>query len=130
MSEQTTGVEDAKGYEVTKKNGTKEVLIPVGHHCLVMPDKVQTKTESGLFIPEAAQNSLKRVRNTGTLIALGPQCFTEFGDGKPWAKVGDRVVYAKYGGKQVFNYLEEDDDEFAMRLLNDEDILLVIQAVA
>lgn len=117
----------AAGYAVEKDVSIDE-LIPTGHHCLVKPDKVEEKTAGGLWKPDQAIQKQRGNMQIGTIVALGPQCFKAFDDGEPWAAVEDRVVYAKYGGK-VFNYLEEKDtEEHALRLLNDEDILLVIKS--
>jgi co-chaperonin GroES (HSP10) len=44
-----------------------------------------------------------------------------FDEGKPWAKVGDRVAFAKYGGF----ILEDEKTLEKVRVLNDEDVVAI-----
>ncbi|MCR4308169.1 MAG: hypothetical protein NUV80_06440 [Candidatus Berkelbacteria bacterium] len=60
----------------------------------------------------------------GTLIAIGSRSwFPPVGDGTPWAKVGDRVQYAKYAGA----YTKDPETGEKYTILNDEDIIAVIE---
>ena len=56
-------------------------------------DQAETKTASGIFIPEAAQEKTQ----TAVVVAVGPG--TE--DEKITVKPGDRIMYDKYSGTQV-----------------------------
>ncbi len=91
---------------------------PAGHRVLVLPDIPPDKIGS-LFVPSwvKANRSIENI--FGEIIAIGPNAWKAFDEGKPWAKVGDRVAFAKYGG---FN-LEDPDTKIQYRLLNDEDIV-------
>ena len=115
----------AHGYEV-KKDGHIEEHCPTGHHCLVKPEKIEEVTKGGIIKPVSTIRQEQGNAQKGVLVALGPQCFKAFDDGAAWAAVGDTVVFARYGGK-IHNALEEDNVENALRLLNDEDIMLVIR---
>lgn len=66
---------------------------PLADRVLVKNDKAETKTASGLFIPEAAQEKTQ----IATVLAVGPG--TE--DEKITVKVGDKIMYDKYAGTQV-----------------------------
>ena len=69
--------------------------------------------------------------DVGTVAAIGPTAWKhkDYGYGtaewEPWAKVGDRVIFGKYSGKQVHN--KDTNEEFMV--VNDDDIQLVIVEV-
>jgi chaperonin GroES len=71
-------------------------------------------TKSGIYLPDTA----KEKPQEGEVIAVGPGKLTD--DGKRIAmdlKVGDTVIYAKYGGTEI----KVDDDE--LMILRESDIL-------
>jgi len=72
---------------------------------IVEPAAAETKTASGIYIPETAQEKPSR----GTVVAVSE----EDSEGKkPTVKVGDVVIYGKYGGTE-FPY--EGTDYLIMR---------------
>ena len=99
----------------------KSGIHPTGHHVLVLPDKVEEKTEGGIYLPEPAREEEQRAATKGILIDVGPTAWQEFADGEPWAQKGDYVSYAKYGG---INMKGKDGKDYI--LLNDQDILAVL----
>ena len=66
---------------------------PLADRVLVKNDQAETKTASGIFIPEAAHEKTQ----TAVVVAVGPG--TE--DEKITVKPGDRIMYDKYSGTQV-----------------------------
>jgi chaperonin GroES len=81
---------------------------------VVRPSSKEEVTRGGIVIPDTA----KEKPQEGEVIAVGPGRMTE--DGKRVAmdvKVGDIVIYAKYGGTE----LKEDDEELI--ILREIDIL-------
>lgn len=60
---------------------------------LVLPDPMDDKTSSGVYMPQSAQ----RISNKGTVIAVGPgYTAKETGIKIPmFVRVGDRVIYDK-----------------------------------
>lgn len=93
-------------------------IFPAGHRVLVLPEEVKEKTDGGIYLPQQAKDREQAAMIVGTLIAVGPQAWDGFGDGKPWADVGDVVIFAKYGGAVV-----KGTDGKDYRILNDEDIV-------
>ncbi len=83
-----------------QKTGGKMKLIPLGDRVLVRPyteDELQ-KTASGIYIPDTVA---KEKSEQGEVIAVGEG---RYHDGKiiPMKiKVGDRVVFSKYGYEEV-----------------------------
>lgn len=92
---------------------------PTGHHVLVKPEKEEDRSKGGIWAPATVVEQRTKGTIYGTLLAVGPNAWKAFDDGKPWAKVGDMVVFAKYGGAPI----EDEETREFYRILNDEDIL-------
>jgi chaperonin GroES len=89
-------------------------LQPMADRVLVKPIEKEEKTKSGIYLPDTA----KEKPQEGEVIAVGPGKMSD--DGKRIAmdlKVGDMVIYAKYGGTEI----KVDDDELI--ILRESDIL-------
>jgi chaperonin GroES len=89
-------------------------LQPLADRVVVKPVEKEEKTKSGIYIPDTA----KERPQEGEIIAVGPGRLTD--DGKRIAmdlKVGDRVIYAKYGGSEI----KIDDQELV--IIRESDIL-------
>lgn len=99
-------------------------IVPAGHRVLVKPDEVEEKTSGGLYLAVETKERKANEQIFGTVIKVGVNAWKAFDDGSPWAKVGDRVTFAKYGG---FN-IEDPVTKEKFRLLNDEDICAVVEA--
>jgi len=95
---------------------------PLGHRVLVKTDKIEEKTRGGLYVPENALERKQAEHVYGTVEGIGATAWKAFDDGNPWAEVGDRVVFAKYGG-----FLLRDDNGNEFRILNDEDLVAKIE---
>ena len=85
---------------------------PLADRVIVEPAAAETKTASGIIIPDTAQEKPQR----GTIVAVG--------NGKPdeplTVKVGDSVLYGKYAGTE-FKY--EGTDYLIMR---ESDIFAIV----
>ena len=89
-------------------------LQPLGDRVVVQPIPKEEVTKGGIVLPDTA----KEKPQEGKVIAVGPGRLTD--DGKRIAmdvKVGDIVIYAKYGGTEI----KEDDEE--LMILRESDIL-------
>ena len=76
---------------------TKVAIKPLEDRVLVQANEAETTTASGLVIPDTA----KEKPQEGTVIAVGPGRFDD-GNRVPLdVKVGDTVIYSKYGGTEV-----------------------------
>lgn len=75
------------------------MLKPLGDRVLVeIIEEAEQKTASGLYVPDTAKEKSQR----GKVIAVGEGKLTD--DGKRLAmdvKVGDTVLFTKYGGHEV-----------------------------
>ena len=89
-------------------------LQPMADRVLVKPIEREEMTKSGIYLPDTA----KEKPQEGEVIAIGPGKMSD--DGKRVVmdlKVGDKVIYAKYGGTEI----KIDDDELI--ILRESDIL-------
>jgi chaperonin GroES len=73
-------------------------LQPLADRVLVKPIEQETKTKSGIYLPDTA----KEKPQEGEILAVGPGKIADDGKRIPMdLKVGDRVLYAKYGGTEI-----------------------------
>ena len=73
-------------------------LEPLEDRIVVRPLEEETqKTASGIIIPDTA----KEKPQEGEVVAVGPGRFEEGKLVPMTLKVGDRVIYSKYGGTEV-----------------------------
>ena len=96
---------------------TKVAIKPLEDRIVVQANEAETTTASGLVIPDTA----KEKPQEGTVLAVGPGRF-EDGNRVPLdVKVGDKVLYSKYGGTEV-KYAGEE-----YLVLSARDVLAVIE---
>jgi len=89
-------------------------LQPLADRVLVKPMEKEEKTKSGIYLPDTA----KEKPQEGEIMAVGPGKMTDDGKRIPMdLKVGDRVIYAKYGGTEI----KLDEEE--LMILRESDIL-------
>lgn len=77
---------------------TKVAIKPLIGYVLVAPSEAETKTSSGIILPESAQEKPAQ----GMVIACGEDMV--FDNGKTLkcpVQVGDKVVYKKWGGDEI-----------------------------
>ena len=71
---------------------------PLEDRILIKPPEPETKTASGLFLPESAKERPMQ----GTVVATGPGLLLDNGERAPVnVKKGDTVVYGKYAGTEI-----------------------------
>ena len=96
---------------------TKVAIKPLEDRIVVQPLDAEQTTASGLVIPDTA----KEKPQEGVVLAIGPG---RFEDGKRIeldVKVGDVVLYSKYGGTEV-KYNGED-----YLVLSARDVLAIVE---
>ena len=73
-------------------------LAPLLDRVLVQRMKAETKTSSGIFLPDSAVKEL----NEGKVLAVGPGGLDKDGKRMPMGvAAGDRVLIPQYGGSPV-----------------------------
>jgi chaperonin GroES len=73
-------------------------LKPTAGYLVIEPLEAETKTVSGIYLPDSAGEKPQK----GVIISVGDDDVTEKGiTVKSPAKVGDIVIYKKWGGNEV-----------------------------
>ncbi|GJQ30785.1 MAG: 10 kDa chaperonin [Phycisphaerae bacterium] len=100
------------------KGSKTPAIRPLGDKILVRRDEAQTKTESGIYLPETGKERPK----TGVVEAVGTGAInTETGSRIPLTvKKGDRVIFTSYAGTEV--KLEGTE----LLIMGEDDVLAII----
>ena len=85
---------------------------PLADRIMVLPLEAETKTASGIIIPDSAKEKPQK----GNVVAVGPGT----NDNPVTLKVGDTVLYGKYSGTEL---KFENNDYLIMR---ESDILAIV----
>jgi chaperonin GroES len=89
-------------------------LQPLADRLVVKPTQKGEMTKSGIYLPDTA----KEKPQEGEVVAVGPGRVTEDGKRIPMdLKVGDQVIYSKYGGSEI------KIDDVEMMILRESDVL-------
>ena len=93
-------------------------LRPLNDRVVVEPSKAEEKTAGGIVLPEAA----KEKPLTGKVVAVGPGKMSDDGSRIEMdVKVGDTVIYGRYGGSDV----EVDGVEY--KVMRESEILGIVK---
>lgn len=94
-------------------------LRPLHDRVIVKRLDIETKTASGIVLPEAAAEK----PDQGEILAIGNGKILEDGKVRPLAvKVGDRVLFGKYAGQAVKVEGEE------LLVMREEDLFAVVES--
>jgi len=86
-------------------------LRPLQDRILLKPEKAESKTASGIIIPETAQEKTQQA----SVVSIGDD------KEKIKVKVGERVIYDKYAGNQI----KIDGEEYL--IVKSTDVIAVIE---
>ena len=93
-------------------------LRPLGDKILVKRVEAETKTKSGIVLPDSAKEKPKR----GKVIAVGDGRRLDNGERAPFnVKKGDEVIFTSYAGTEV----KIDGEE--LMIMSEDDILAVVE---
>jgi chaperonin GroES len=92
---------------------------PLEDRVVIQPVEAEQTTASGLVIPDSAQEKPQE----GNVVAVGEGRYDDKGNRVPVdVKVGDKVVFSKYGGTE----LKYGGEEYL--ILGSRDILAIVEA--
>ena len=93
-------------------------LRPLGDKILVKRLEAETKTKSGIVLPDSAKEKPKQ----GTVIAIGDGKRLEDGTRAPFnVKKGDKVLFTSYAGTEV----KIDGEE--LMIMSEDDVLAIVE---
>ena len=91
---------------------------PLGDKILVKRVEAQSKTKSGIYLPETA----KEKPQEATVVAVGEGRLLENGKRAPFqVKKGDKVIIGKWGGTE----LKVDGQE--MLVMSEDEVLAIVE---
>ncbi len=91
---------------------------PLHDRLVVRPDVPETKTPGGIVLPDQAKEKPQR----GKVLAVGPGKLLDDGSRAAMTvKVGDHVLFSRYGGNEV------ELDDFEVRIMSESDVLAVLE---
>ncbi|MEN3000506.1 MAG: co-chaperone GroES [Armatimonadota bacterium] len=94
------------------------MLKPIGDRVVVRPKTAEEMTKSGIILPDTA----KERPQEGEVMAVGTGRVLDDGRVVPLeVKVGDRVLFSKYGGTEI----KLGNEEYI--ILREDDILAILQ---
>lgn len=103
---------------MVKKSTTKIAIKPLFDNVLIRPLEAESKTASGIILPE----TVKEKPQVGEIMAIGEGKISPKGEKHPMiVKVGQKVMYKKWGGNEVKVQNEE------WTLVSQEDILAIVE---
>lgn len=93
-------------------------LRPLGDKILVKRVEAETKTKSGIVLPDTAKEKPKR----GTVLAVGEGKRLDNGTlSKMGVKKGDQVIFTSYAGTEI----KLDGEE--VMIMSEDDVLAVVE---
>ncbi len=96
----------------------KAMIKPLADRVVVEPVEEEVTTKGGIVLPDTAKEKPQK----GKVIAIGSGKLLDNGERAPMeVKVGDIVVFAKYGGTEI----EIEDNEYI--ILSERDLLAVVE---
>ncbi len=99
-----------------------ELPEPSGYRLLVLPFTPKTKTKGGILFSQETLDKARIATTCGYVLKMGDLAYKDKEKfGKPWCKVGDWVIFARYAGSR----LPIEGGE--VRLLNDDEVLGTIK---
>lgn len=86
-------------------------IIPLGSRVLIRPVEEQTRTSTGIYIPETA----KEKPQTGEVMAIGDE------EDEIKVKVGQKVLFPKYTGTEI------KIDGIEHIIMDSDDVLAIVE---
>ena len=93
-------------------------LRPLGDKILVKRVEAETKTKSGIVLPDSAKEKPRR----GKVLSVGEGKRLENGERSPLhVKKGDEVIFASYAGTEI----KLDNEE--LMIMSEDDVLAIVE---
>lgn len=107
-------------------------ITPLLHRVLIKQFDVTEKDKTfqsakaaGLILSGNQMEREQAAVDRGTVVALGPTVFKDFGS-EVNIKIGDDVVFARHSGKTVRDPDQAEDDTTKYICCNDEDLIAIL----
>lgn len=99
----------------------KNNIKPTAGYILVEPMQKQTKTASGIYLPDSHDEKPQQAK----VISVGPDEITDSGAKRPSpCQAGDMIIYKKWGGNEVKLGLTDKDE---ILFIEFKDVLAIVK---
>ena len=96
---------------------TKASIKPLSGYALIEPDEAEEITASGLVLPDTAKEKPAQ----GKVLAIGSPTYVEGKEVRAEFKVGNSVLYKKWGGDEIKIEGKE------LKLVKFEDVMAILE---
>lgn len=96
-------------------------LTPLDYFCLIRLDPVEQMSKGGIIMTEIRTDRNQMAETFATLVKVGANAFTDFGDVVP--EPGDRILVKKYAGQMPV----AGDSTSLFRLVTDKEIIAILE---
>lgn len=89
--------------QVVSQEKVKKIPEPLGSYVVVRPKDLEKKSKGGIIIARQDEERARGATTEGIVVAIGPLAFKDEMNpsGLEWYRIGDRVIFVKYGGKFI-----------------------------
>jgi len=112
------------GYSFTTPLEVNDV-VPLEFKVIVEPDEVEATTEGGLFLPDVTKDRISYAIETGTILSMAGNAFSDDSLFAEKPKVGDKVLFDKYSGT-LFE-IRKNREIKKYRIMNDKDVCAILR---
>ncbi len=99
-----------------------QLPVPMGYRILVLPFTPKEKTKGGILFSQESLDKARIATTCGYVLKMGDLAYKDKDKfDKPWCKVGDWVMFARYAGSR----LPIEGGE--VRIINDDEVLGTIK---
>jgi len=117
---------ESHGYSINRPIEVNDVQ-PLEFKVVILPDEMEAVSEGGLIIPEITRDRVSYAVETGKIVSMAGNAFSDDSLFKEKPEVGDRVFFSKYSGS-LFEIRKKDSREtIKYRLMNDKDICAILK---
>ncbi len=86
----------------------------------------QSAKAAGILLSGNQMDREQAAVDRGTVVAIGPTAFKDFGSEVTIA-IGDDIVFARHAGKTIRDPEQADDDTTKYIAVNDEDLIAILR---
>ena len=97
---------------------------PLDARCLVQIKKPTEKTTGGIVLVQSTVDSEKHRSEEGVLLKRGVNAFMDIEE-ESRPKIGQKIKFSRYGGAEVAMEEIEEQDDYMIKVLQDNDIYCV-----
>ena len=117
---------ESHGYSINNPVKVTNVK-PLEYKVVVLPDEMEAVSEGGLIIPNETRERVSYAVETGTIVSMAGNAFSDDSIFAEKPEVGDRVFFSKYSGSLFEIQVPKSRETVKYRLMIDKDICAILE---